>query len=76
MVTGREWDTRVDPRLCLASGMCAGIAPEVFTLDGEHARVREDRIEPDDRVLAAAEVCPARAITVLDRNTVIGPSRD
>ncbi|MFI5618065.1 ferredoxin [Streptomyces sp. NPDC051567] len=70
------WNVRVDPELCLVSGMCAGVAPEVFALDAEHARAREEDIEPDERVLLAAEICPAQAITVHEGNRVIAPRRD
>ncbi|MCX5110348.1 ferredoxin [Streptomyces sp. NBC_00378] len=70
------WNVRVDPQLCQGSGMCAGTVPEVFVLDGERARVRSDGTEPDERVLDAADICPALAITVHDGNTVIGPRRD
>ncbi|MFE7353084.1 ferredoxin [Streptomyces sp. NPDC057543] len=70
------WNVRVDPQLCQASGMCAGTVPEVFALDGEHARVRADGTEPDERVLDAADICPAQAITVHDGKSVIGPRRD
>ncbi|MCX4846284.1 ferredoxin [Streptomyces sp. NBC_00893] len=70
------WNVRVDHRLCQGSGMCAGTVPEVFALDGEHARARSEDIEPDERVLDAADICPALAITVHDGNTVIGPRRD
>ncbi|MFF1647223.1 ferredoxin [Streptomyces sp. NPDC058240] len=70
------WNVRVDPELCQGSGMCAGTVPEVFALDGEHAHARADGIEPDERVLDAADICPALAITVHDGTTVIGPRRD
>ncbi|MFD0338339.1 ferredoxin [Streptomyces sp. NPDC127117] len=70
------WNVRVDHQLCQGSGMCAGTVPEVFTLDGEHARARSEGIEPDERVLDAADICPALAITVHDGNTVIAPRRD
>ncbi|MFF2957847.1 ferredoxin [Streptomyces sp. NPDC057963] len=70
------WNVRVDPELCQASGMCAGTVPGVFALDGEHARVKADGIEPDERVLDAADICPAQAITVHDGTSVIGPRRD
>ncbi|MFF9350868.1 ferredoxin [Streptomyces sp. NPDC014734] len=61
--------------------MCAGTVPEVFTLDGrqagrEHARAVADGIEPDERVLDAADICPALAITVHEGDTVVGPRRD
>ncbi|MEU3657811.1 ferredoxin [Streptomyces sp. NPDC032161] len=76
-----RWNVRVDPELCQGSGMCAGTVPEVFALDGmrdgrEHARVKADGIEPDERVLDAADICPALAITVHDGASVIAPSRD
>ncbi|MFJ9431252.1 ferredoxin [Streptomyces sp. NPDC101490] len=67
------WNVRVDPGLCMASGMCAAIAPEVFALDGEHARPLAGSFAPDDRVLEAADVCPAQAITVHDGTSVIAP---
>ncbi|MFD7527038.1 ferredoxin [Streptomyces sp. NPDC059849] len=70
------WNVRVDHGLCQGSGMCAGTVPEVFALDGEHARARSEGIEPDEQVLDAADICPALAITVHDGNTVIGPRRD
>ncbi|MFG2718954.1 ferredoxin [Streptomyces sp. NPDC048416] len=70
------WTVRVDPQLCLASGMCAGAAPDVFALDGEHARALRDGIEPDERILDIADACPAQAITVSDESGVVGPRRD
>lgn len=70
------WTVRVDPRLCLASGMCAGAAPDVFALDGEHARALPQGIEPEERILDVADACPAQAITVHDGSGVIGPRRD
>ncbi|MGW0672966.1 ferredoxin [Streptomyces sp. NPDC002746] len=70
------WNVRVDPKLCQGSGMCAGTVPEVFALDGERARVRAEGTEPDERVLDAADICPALAITVHDEASVIGPRRD
>ncbi|MEU9192875.1 ferredoxin [Streptomyces hundungensis] len=70
------WTVRVDPRLCLASGMCAGAAPDVFALEAEHARVVADPLEPDERILDIADSCPAQAITVQDGSGVIGPRRD
>ncbi|MFF3693023.1 ferredoxin [Streptomyces sp. NPDC002221] len=70
------WTVRVDPQLCLASGMCAGAAPDVFALDTEQARVLPEAIEPDERILDVADACPAQAITVHDGNAVIGPRRD
>ncbi|GGZ37982.1 hypothetical protein GCM10010387_35020 [Streptomyces inusitatus] len=75
-MTGVSRSVRVDSRLCLGSGMCAAIAPEVFALDGDRARAREDGAEPDERALEAAEICPALAITVHEGTAVIGPRRE
>ncbi|MEO3975614.1 ferredoxin [Streptomyces sp. CAU 1734] len=72
-VTAGAWDISVDGGLCLGSGMCAGLAPEVFALDGWHARVREVPAGPDPRVLEAAEICPAQAITVREGTAPAGP---
>ncbi|MFE4873209.1 ferredoxin [Streptomyces sp. NPDC056682] len=70
------WTVRVDPQLCLASGMCAGAAPEVFALNAEHAEALQEGVEPDERILDIADACPAQAITVSDGIRVIGPRRD
>nr|WP_249813404.1 ferredoxin [Streptomyces barringtoniae] len=55
--------------------MCAAAAPDLFTLDGEHARPVNERIpEDDDRALEAADICPMLAITVRDaEGREIGP---
>ena len=56
----------IDESACSAHGDCAAIAPGVFAL-GETAVV----IGPgnDDEILAAAQACPALAITVTDSDT-------
>ncbi|MFE3548532.1 ferredoxin [Streptomyces kronopolitis] len=67
------WNVEIDPRQCIASGSCAAVAPDLFVLDGSHARPRQERIEEDERALDAAEVCPALAITLRDGAEVVGP---
>nr|WP_275465934.1 ferredoxin [Streptomyces noursei] len=68
------WKVAVDPALCIASGSCPAIAPDLFVLDGPHARAVQEEIAEDERALDAAEVCPAMAITVQDASgRVIGP---
>ncbi|MCQ4083466.1 ferredoxin [Streptomyces sp. RB6PN25] len=70
------WQVEVDGRRCMASGMCAGMAPELFVLAGEHARPVHGEIDPGKvggTVLDAADSCPAGAITVRDAEKVIGP---
>jgi ferredoxin len=56
----------IDETACSAHGDCAAIAPGVFAV-GEIAEVVGDG--PDELILAAAEACPALAITVTDAET-------
>ncbi|AWN25683.1 ferredoxin [Streptomyces sp. NEAU-S7GS2] len=67
------WEVEIDPQQCIASGSCAAIAPDLFVVDGAHARPLRDRIEEDERALDAADVCPAMAITVRDGAKALGP---
>ncbi|MFG2616885.1 ferredoxin [Streptomyces sp. NPDC048507] len=71
-----NWTVRVDAGLCMGSGICAGTAPDVFVLEDDHARPRAERVAARERILEAADMCPAQAITVLDGATVIGPRPD
>ncbi|MGW7489063.1 ferredoxin [Streptomyces sp. NPDC054786] len=68
-----SWKVEIDPEQCMASGSCAAIAPDLFALDGAHARPLNERIDEDERALDAADICPAVAITVRDGEKVIGP---
>ena len=56
----------IDDRACSALGDCAAIAPSVFAVD-ETAVVIGTGTAAD--ILAAAEACPALAITVTDAAT-------
>ncbi|MFD7921976.1 ferredoxin [Streptomyces sp. NPDC059740] len=67
------WTAEVDGRSCMGSGICAGIAPDLFTLEGVRARPRQGAIEPDERALDAADSCPAMAITVRDGERTLAP---
>lgn len=57
----------VDPNECSAHGDCVEIAPEVFRLDDDVAVVIGTGIP--EKVLEAAESCPAVAISVVDEET-------
>jgi ferredoxin len=57
----------IDTLACAAHGDCAEIAPEIFRV--EETAVVIHRALQDDLILAAAEVCPAVAITVVDDRT-------
>ena len=59
-----SWTIAIDDKACLGSGMCAGARPDVFALDGAHARVLVDSVEPDEGLLDVADSCPAAAIVV------------
>ncbi|GAB3475983.1 ferredoxin [Amycolatopsis cihanbeyliensis] len=61
-----SWRAEVDAQSCVASGMCAALAPELFVLNDEHARPADPEFQPDELALDAADSCPGTAITVRD----------
>jgi ferredoxin len=61
-----RWRVTVDTNRCFGSGSCTGVAAAYFTLDGDVSRPTTELVEPDERVLDAAELCPGTAITVRD----------
>ncbi|MGK5629431.1 ferredoxin [Streptomyces sp. URMC 123] len=67
------WTTRIDGEMCMASGICAALAPDLFRLEGTRAEPVRPKIPPDERALDAADSCPALAITVRDGPRTIGP---
>ncbi|MEU5427000.1 ferredoxin [Streptomyces olivoreticuli] len=67
------WRVSVDRELCLGSGICAALAPELFELAEERSRVRGDEAAPDETLLDAADSCPAQAISVTDGTRILGP---
>ncbi|MDO0924290.1 ferredoxin [Streptomyces sp. TG1A-8] len=74
-----SWHLQVAPDRCIGSGMCAGAAPDLFTLNGDdRARPVSERIpEGDDRALEASDICPMLAITVRDAaGKEIGPREE
>lgn len=54
----------VDARRCIACGMCAYTAPEVFRIAGSASTVIAQPEAPDSRVRDAANGCPVNAIRV------------
>ena len=56
----------VDPNECSGHGDCVEIAPEVFCLDGVAIVIGTGAPE---KILEAAESCPAVAISVIDEET-------
>jgi ferredoxin len=67
------WQLAVDRTVCIGSGMCAALAPELFQLDDDHARPVTAEVEPTELALDAADQCPTMAITVREGGTEIGP---
>jgi ferredoxin len=60
------WRLAVEADTCIGSGICAGIAPSLFTLaDGVSVPVAGP-IAPEPAAIDAAESCPVEAIAVRD----------
>lgn len=49
---------------CVACGLCQGICPEVFTLDGDKAQAKNENVqgEIEKKAKEAMESCPVDAI--------------
>ena len=59
----------VDRDLCEANGVCAGLAPEVFDLDGEdylHIVAPEVPAARADEVRRAVASCPKQALRLAE----------
>lgn len=60
----------VNQTLCIGSADCVGIAPQVFELKSNGlADVLNPSGDTEEKVLEAAEKCPATAILVEDADT-------
>jgi ferredoxin len=60
------WRLAVDADTCIGSGICAGLAPALFTLSGGVSSAVPVPIAPDPAAVDAAESCPVEAIAVRD----------
>ena len=59
----------VDRGLCIGSGSCAAVAPEVFALDKENkAYVFNEKGTDGEMIFLAAQSCPVKAIFIYDEN--------
>jgi len=67
------WKIDIDADRCIASGMCAALAPDRFVLPGDHAVPVTADVDPDEILLDAADSCPASAITITGNGVEIGP---
>jgi len=73
----RTYDPRVDPTRCIGCGLCPEIMPEVFRIP--HPKGCAVAYDPEgwlpddgDRLEAAAENCPVRAIIIDPDEPVFG----
>lgn len=57
---------RIDEHACAAHGDCVDIAPTAFALEDTAVVVGH---APYEQLLAAAQACPAVAITLVDEQT-------
>jgi len=58
----------VDPDLCIGCTQCAGLCPEVFSMEGVLAVAIPGEIPGEDvpGAVEASEACPVNAIRVLN----------
>ena len=62
---GDRWHVEVDRSLCIGSAQCLYHAPDGFRLDAaRQSRPTAPDMDANERVLEAAECCPAEAITI------------
>ena len=64
----------IEPALCMAFGSCETLAPNVFVVDKDKminpkATVKSETGDDFERILAAAQTCPTKAIIIRDRYT-------
>jgi ferredoxin len=62
----------IEPALCMAFGSCETLAPNVFEVDKEKminpkAKLKSETGDDFERILAAAQTCPTKAIIIRDR---------
>jgi len=61
---------KVDRELCIGAANCVGIADKTFKIDAENkAVVINEKGDDDDKVMAAAEACPTKAIILVDEES-------
>jgi ferredoxin len=63
------WRVRVDPKACMGTGICAGVAPDRFQVRDGISHPTAAYVPPEDQVVDAAESCPLEAIRVTHRDT-------
>ena len=65
----KTYTITVDKNKCIGAASCVGISPKTFRLDEKNkAVVINEGGDSLDNVLMAAQSCPTKAITVIDRD--------
>jgi curved DNA-binding protein CbpA len=64
----------IEPALCMAFGSCETLAPNVFVVDKDKminpkATLKSETGDDFEKILAAAQTCPKKAIIITDRYT-------
>ena len=62
-----EMKAKVDPDLCVGTGSCETICPEVFEIDDDGVAVVKVEVVPaeaEDTCREACDACPIDAITI------------
>jgi molecular chaperone DnaJ len=72
--TKNRFQIIVEPSLCMAFGSCETLAPKAFVVEKDKifnpkAKVISEIDEDLDKILAAAQTCPTKAILIIDRDT-------
>lgn len=59
---------RIDRTLCIGSGNCVNIAPEIFRIDDQNLVTFRDETPDIDqsRLIDACAICPVDALTAID----------
>lgn len=66
---GKITRIEVDRDLCIGAASCIALAPETFELDGEgKAIVKKLDAHTQEEIMAAAESCPTKAISLYDED--------
>ncbi|MEU5085261.1 ferredoxin [Streptomyces sp. NPDC021356] len=63
------WRVRVDEKACMATGICAGVAPGRFQVRDGASHPTSETAAPAPELVDAAESCPMEAISVTHRAT-------
>lgn len=67
--SGKITRIEVDRDLCIGAASCIALAPETFELDAEgKAIVKKLDAHTQEEIMAAAESCPTKAISLYDED--------